>query len=86
MFSNGHDTWTFAPGITLPIFDARLWSALDVTKAQKEIAVVQYEKAIQTALVELKKDSPALKAMQLDGFNIADDAQFDVMRKLNAGN
>lgn len=53
LFDSGQDTWTFAPGITLPIFDARLWSALDVTKAQKEIAVVQYEKAIQTAFREV---------------------------------
>jgi multidrug efflux system outer membrane protein len=53
LFGNGQDTWTFASGITLPIFDARLWSALDVTEAEKEIAVVQYEKAIQTAFREV---------------------------------
>jgi multidrug efflux system outer membrane protein len=53
LFGNGQDTWMFAPGITMPIFDARLWSALDVTRAEKEIAVAQYEKAIQTAFREV---------------------------------
>ena len=53
LFSSGQDTWMVAPGITVPIFDARLWSALDVTEAEKEIAVVHYEKAIQTAFREV---------------------------------
>jgi multidrug efflux system outer membrane protein len=37
----------------MPIFDARLWSALDVTKAEQEIALVQYEQTIQTAFREV---------------------------------
>ncbi len=37
----------------MPIFDARLWSAIDVAKAEKEIALVQYEKAIQVAFREI---------------------------------
>ena len=49
LFASGSGTWLFAPQITMPVFDARLWSALDVTKAEKEIVLVQYEKAIQTA-------------------------------------
>jgi multidrug efflux system outer membrane protein len=49
LFASGSGTWLFAPQIAMPVFDARLWSALDVTKAEKEIVLVQYEKAIQTA-------------------------------------
>ena len=37
----------------MPIFDARLWSAYDATIAQREIALTQYEKAIQTAFREV---------------------------------
>jgi len=37
----------------MPIFDARTWSAYDVTKVEREISVAQYEKAIQTAFREV---------------------------------
>jgi len=53
LFDAGSGTWLFAPQIAMPIFDARLWSALDVTKADQEIALTQYEKAIQTAFREV---------------------------------
>ena len=53
LFKDGSGTWGFAPQIVIPIFDARLWSLLDATKVEKEIAVAQYEKAIQTAFREV---------------------------------
>ena len=53
LFKSGSGTWIFAPQILMPIFDARLWSALDASKAEKQIALVQYEKAIQTAFREV---------------------------------
>ena len=53
LFNAGQGTWAFAPQIVMPIFDARLWSAYDVTKVEKEVAVAQYEKAIQTAFREV---------------------------------
>jgi len=53
LFASGSGTWLFAPQLAAPIFDARLWSALDVTKADREIALAQYEKAIQTAFREV---------------------------------
>ncbi len=53
LFDSGQDTWNFAPGAVLPIFDARLWSAITVTKAEREIALAQYEKAVQTAFREV---------------------------------
>jgi len=53
LFNSGQGTWLFAPQIVMPIFDARLWSAYDATIAQREIALTQYEKAIQTAFREV---------------------------------
>ncbi len=49
LFQPGSFVWNYAPQIVLPIFDARTWSALKVTKVDKELAVTQYEKAIQSA-------------------------------------
>ena len=53
LFKSGSDTWSFAPQIVLPIFDARMWSAYDATKVEREITLAQYEKAIQTAFREV---------------------------------
>ncbi|HLE17280.1 MAG TPA: TolC family protein, partial [Syntrophales bacterium] len=53
LFASGSGTWGFAPRIAVPIFDARTWSAYDVTKVEREISVAQYEKAIQTAFREV---------------------------------
>ncbi|KUG23895.1 rnd efflux system, outer membrane lipoprotein cmec [hydrocarbon metagenome] len=62
LFKAGQGTWTFAPQIVMPIFDARTWSAYDVTKAEREISIAQYEKAIQTAFREAA-DALAEKSM-----------------------
>jgi outer membrane protein, multidrug efflux system len=53
LFNSGSDTWNFAPQITMPIFDARTWAALRVSKADQKIILTQYEKAIQTAFREV---------------------------------
>ena len=53
LFSSGNGTWSFAPQVVLPIFDARTWAAYRVSKAQREIALTQYERAIQTAFREV---------------------------------
>jgi multidrug efflux system outer membrane protein len=53
LFKSGSFVWNYAPQVVLPIFDARTWSALSVTKVDKEIAVAQYEKAIQGAFREV---------------------------------
>jgi multidrug efflux system outer membrane protein len=49
LFKSGSLAWNYWPQIVMPIFDARLWSALKATKVEREIALTQYEKAIQTA-------------------------------------
>ncbi|HEY9072691.1 MAG TPA: efflux transporter outer membrane subunit [Desulfobaccales bacterium] len=53
LFKSGSFVWNYAPQIVLPIFDARTWSALKVTKVDKDIAVAQYEKAIQGGFREV---------------------------------
>ena len=53
LFNSGSGTWSFAPQITMPIFDARTWAALRVSKTVREIALTQYEKVIQTAFREV---------------------------------
>jgi len=53
LFQPGSRTWSFAPQIVMPIFDSRTWSALKVTEVEKQSALAQYEKAIQTAFREV---------------------------------
>ncbi len=50
LFKGASGVWTFAPQITLPIFAGGANVAnLDLAKAQKDVSVAQYEKAIQSA-------------------------------------
>ena len=53
LFKSSSETWNFAPQITMPIFDARTWAALRVSKADRKIVLTQYEKTIQTAFREV---------------------------------
>lgn len=54
LFQPGQAVWSFAPQISVPLFDAGSNLAnLNVAKAECEIAVAQYEKAIQTAFREV---------------------------------
>jgi len=53
LFDSGSGTWNFAPQIVMPIFDARVWAALRVSKADRKIILTQYEKTIQTAFREV---------------------------------
>ena len=54
LFKGGSGTWSVAPSISLPIFDAGANRAtLDGAKVDREIGVALYEKAIQTAFREV---------------------------------
>ncbi len=53
LFKSGTATWAYAPQFVMPIFDARIWSAYRVSKADQKIALTKYEKAIQTAFREV---------------------------------
>ncbi len=66
LFKSGSDTWSFVPSITLPIFEAgRNRANLRVAKADRDIALAQYEKAIQTAFREVA-DTLALRGSLVD--------------------
>ena len=54
LFKGGNFVWTFAPQLLQPIFDAgRNQAGLDSARAGRDIAVAQYEKAIQSAFREV---------------------------------
>ncbi|MFT3858885.1 MAG: efflux transporter outer membrane subunit [Aquabacterium sp.] len=54
LFNDGRNAWSFAPSVTLPIFDAgRAKANVDVANVRRDIAVAQYDKAIQTAFKEV---------------------------------
>lgn len=54
LFGGGSGAWSFAPQISLPIFDGGANAAnLRVAKVDREVALAQYEKAVQTAFREV---------------------------------
>lgn len=54
LFAPGSAAWLFAPQITIPIFDTgRNTANLKVSEADRDIALAQYEKAIQNAFREV---------------------------------
>ena len=54
LFSNPNSFWQLSPSINIPIFNAGENSAkLDLSKTQKEIALNEYQKGIQTAFKEV---------------------------------
>jgi multidrug efflux system outer membrane protein len=54
LFTAGAEFWQFLPQVYLPIFDmGRNMARLDVSEAEKQIAVVTYEKTIQSAFREV---------------------------------
>ncbi len=53
LFDSGTRAWSFLPTITLPIFQGgRLRANLDVATADRDIALAEYEKAIQAGFRE----------------------------------
>ena len=66
LFKAGSSVWNFTPQITLPIFDTgRNFANLGAAKAEREICVAQYEKAIQAAFREVA-DALAQRETLLD--------------------
>ena len=54
LFGSGTGLWTFAPSVSLPIFDAGSRKAnVRVAQVSRDIALAQYEAAIQTAFREV---------------------------------
>ncbi|MCH9405283.1 efflux transporter outer membrane subunit [Pantoea agglomerans] len=54
LFDSGGRSWSFAPQVNLPIFNGgRLMAQLETSKVERDIAVAEYEKTIQTAFREV---------------------------------
>jgi multidrug efflux system outer membrane protein len=54
LFDHGSTAWAFSPQISLPIFAGGAnVASLDLAKVQKDVNIVQYERAIQTAFREV---------------------------------
>lgn len=54
LFSGPNSAWSFVPQLSQPIFTAgRLGSTVRLAEAQRDSALVQYQKAIQTAFTEV---------------------------------
>ncbi|MBI4767788.1 MAG: efflux transporter outer membrane subunit [Deltaproteobacteria bacterium] len=72
LFQSGSGTWSFIPQITLPVFDARTWSAYEVTKLDREIAVgetyrlseARYDKGLDSYLGVLDAQRSLYAAQQ----------------------
>lgn len=61
LFAGGSaGAWSFAPSISVPIFNGgSLWANLRLSETDKEIAVAQYEKTVQTAFREVADELAA---------------------------
>lgn len=54
LFDSGTDVWSFVPRVNLPIFQGgRLRGNLDARKAERDIALAEYERSIQDAFREV---------------------------------
>ena len=53
LFTGDAFTWSVSPSASLPIFGGPARGNLDYSKAQRDLALAQYEKAIQTAFREV---------------------------------
>jgi multidrug efflux system outer membrane protein len=54
LFNGPHSAWSFVPQISQPIFAAgRLKSGVKLAEAERESALIQYERSIQTAFADV---------------------------------
>jgi len=86
LFKSGSFGWTFAPQAIVPLFDyGRVRAGVETAQASRDIAVAQYEQAIQTAFREVSdalagqatyseqlRAQQAVAAAETDRFNLSD--------------
>ena len=87
LFRAGTETWTFAPTLTAPIFEGgKNLANLAYAKAERDVAVATYEKAIQTAFRDVA-DALAQRGTideQLAGQQALVEASADSLRLASA--
>lgn len=65
LFESGSKAWTFIPSISAPIFDGGLrQSNLDLAAVRQNMAVVEYERTVQTAFREVADALAVRHSMQ----------------------
>jgi outer membrane protein, multidrug efflux system len=83
LFESGSRSWSFAPQLVLPIFDAGRNSAnLSLAEVRNNVAVADYEKAIQIAFREVA-DALAARATldeQIDAQRAVQEAQAERLK------
>lgn len=85
LFDSGSGSWSFAPQLSLPIFDAgRNRANLSLAETRKNIAVADYEKSIQTAFREVADALAARDYLgeQVQAQNSIVEAQADRLKLL----
>jgi len=85
LFDSGSGSWSFAPQLVLPIFDAgRNRANLTLTEVRKNIAVADYEKTIQTAFREVADALAARDYLgdQVNAQRAVQEAQADRLKLL----
>lgn len=83
LFESGSGSWSFAPQLVLPIFDAaRNQNNLTLAEVRKNLAVADYEKSIQIAFREVADALVARGALdeQIEAQRAVLDAQTDRLR------
>jgi multidrug efflux system outer membrane protein len=83
LFSSGNRFWQFSPQLQVPLFaGGGLAANLDLAKVRKNIAVAEYEKAIQTAFREVADAlaGEATYASQLDALRALEASAAETLR------
>lgn len=87
LFDGGSGAWSFAPNLTLPLFDGgRTQAGVDLAEARKVIAVAEYEKTIQQAFREVADllTARVKLAEQLKAQEATEQAQTERLRLVDA--
>jgi multidrug efflux system outer membrane protein len=86
LFKAGSAAWSFAPSITVPIFEGgELKASLDVANIQKNVQIATYEKAIQTAFREVA-DGLAARGTYDQQIRLLERNAFAEQRRLDLSN
>ena len=85
LFDSGRSYWQYSPQVSMPLFSGRVRGNLEAAKARQNIAVSNYEKAIQVAFKEVA-DALAGKATyseQLDALRAMEKSAAESLRLAN---
>jgi multidrug efflux system outer membrane protein len=87
LFGGGSGAWSFVPLLRWPLFDAgRSEANVDLAEVRRNVAVAEYEKAIQQAFREVADLLAAREhyAVQLEALQAAEVAQAERLRRVEA--